>query len=85
MINFLKNLFGLSMKGKVMKVINQRINDAQKALDNDVENLRKRKSSQLLRASESYRDSVAGAKFSFTAEVEQAEEKHLNQLLAKIL
>lgn len=85
MINFIKNLFGFGLRSKVMKAVNLKINEAQKALDSELKGLEEVKFAILLRAKDTYREEVSNAKFGYKVGVENTTEKHINNILSKIL
>lgn len=84
MLNFIKNLFGLSLKSKVMKVLNKRFEDAQKAFDADIKEARTQKNLRIFEAVDIYRDTINQAKLAYTENKCDIEAEHLDNLLAKL-
>lgn len=85
MINFLKNLFGLSLKSKVLKAVHKKLDEAQKVFDREVASLNSGKKQSIRNAKSACRSQVSNARSNYRSEVSNAENKHLNQILAKIL
>lgn len=74
MVNFFKNLFGMSLKSKVMKVISERIDEVQKLHDSELNDLCISKNVTVRNIVEKYK-----------ADKEAVTEKHINSILSKVL
>lgn len=74
MINFLKNLFGMSLRSKVMKTVERKIAEAQKACDSEV-----------AIAVKSYKDRQFKLRCEHIEEKGAIEDRHIRSILARIL
>lgn len=74
MINFFRDLFGLSIRSKVMKVINQRINVVEKLYREN-----------MTQAYDVWTDEVGEAKDRYEDAKEMITEKHVDMILNKII
>ncbi len=85
MLNFFKNLFGISLKAKVMKAVNKKLDAMQKAYDSEVAQLVAGKKMALKRAKQEYLESVSSTKFAHNAKKSEVADKHVDSILSKIL
>lgn len=84
-MNFIKNLFGLSLRSKVMKVIENKIKEAQKALDLEVKQLNTEISNRKFLLEDELKDKLTDLKFEKINRKDTIEEKHLSNILSKII
>lgn len=84
-MKFIKNMFGLSLKARVMAVLNQRIEEAEKAMNAELSALGSAKKQALVTAKVVYKKEVQAIKdIHFNNTIEVA-DKHVNSILAKII
>lgn len=74
MINFLKNLFGVSIRSKVMKAVEKKISDAQKACDSEIAGLTK-----------SRKETIADLNKHYVIRRDEIAERHVNNILSKLI
>lgn len=85
MIKFLKHVCGLSLKARVMAVLNQRIEQAEKAMEAELSELGVAKKKALLTAKVVYKNEVQAIKDIHTANTCEVADKHVNSILAKVI
>ena len=84
-MNFIKNLFGLSLRSKVMKVIDDKINQAQKQLDSELKDLNDYSVNQKFLIIDEMRDKLRDLRFEKSSKKSEIESRHINSILNKII
>lgn len=85
MINFFRNLFGSSLKSKVMKVIETKINNAEKALKDELKVIKKEAWDAGYKTLEDARIELKRIESQKKTQLIETTDKHINNILSKIL
>lgn len=82
MKNFIKNLFGLSIKSKILKILNEKINSSQKKLDDTVSILKQSRREGVKSAFRELENKLNSVDNTYNEAVEKAEDDIINSVLS---
>jgi len=82
MKNFLKNLFGLSIKSKILKILNEKINASQKHFDDSIYFIKQSRKASNKTVFENFSAELTRIQNDYKNAVEREEKEVINSILS---